>query len=124
VAGPESARNDFDGTRKALSVAGGAMFDVSAGYVAWAISGTPASGVLNRGCPLDLHPRAFPAGHCAQSVLGHINATFYKPDERSTLIVMVARSFAADAWRMLCASAESDGFRVGPAAAFAAVVAD
>lgn len=111
VAGPDSPRNDFDDTRRLLIDAGGALFDVSASYVAWSISGTAAARVLNRSCPLDLHPSAFPGGRCAQSMLGHVNAVFYKPDERPTFIVMVARSLAPDAWRELCASASTDRSR-------------
>ena len=116
IAGPGSLRDDFDMARRALNAAGGALFDVSASYVAWRVSGAAAGRVLNRSCPLDLHPRAFPTGRCAQSMLGHINALFYKPWERSEFIVMVARSFSADAWRDLCASAASEGYRLPPAA--------
>ena len=104
--------HDFDTTRIALNAAGGALFDVSASYVAWMIAGEGAVGVLNRGCPLDLHPSAFRVGQCAQSALGHINALFYKSDARPAFIIMVARSLAVDAWRHLCASAISDGYRI------------
>ena len=102
-----SARNDFDATRIALNAAGGALFDVSASYVAWQIAGALAPRVLNRSCPLDFHPRSFAAGRCAQSVLGDVNALFYKLDERPTFIVMAARSFALDARRLLCISSHT-----------------
>lgn len=105
---------DFDATRRSLNARGGALFDVSASYAAWSVEGTAASRALNRGCPIDLHPRAFPAGHCAQSLLGHVNALIYKPAEPPVFIVMVARSLAADAWDGLCASAASDGYRIVP----------
>ena len=62
--------------------------------------------------PLDLHCSAFPAGHCAQSLLGHINALLYRPDERPMFVVMVARSLAADAWDELNATAHSDRARM------------
>ena len=118
VTGAGASRGDFDVARAALNDAGGALFDLSASYVAWRVSGTAASRVLNRGCPLDLHPRSFPPGCCAQSLLGHINALFYRPDERATFIVAVARSLAADAWRDLRAAAATDGYRVAPAVPF------
>ena len=95
---------DFDATRKALNAVGGALFDVSASYVAWSVSGVDAPQVLNRSCPLDLHPRAFTAGRCAQSLLGHINALLYRPDERPMFVVIVARSLAADAREALDAA--------------------
>jgi len=118
VAGPALPRNEFDVTRGALNAAGGALFDVSSSYVGWMIAGAGATRALNRSCPLDLHPSAFPAGRCAQSMLGHINAVFYKPDERPAFIVMVARSLAVDAWRDLRASADTDSCSVVPPTPF------
>lgn len=118
VADADSPRGDFDEVRRRLGDAGGALFDVSASYATWSVSGAAALRVLNKGCPLDLHPRALPAGHCAQSLLGHIHAVFYRPHDASTFIVMVARSFAADAWEFLTASAATDGYRIGPPVSF------
>jgi sarcosine oxidase, subunit gamma len=114
VAGAASSSKNFNVMRIVLNAAGGALFDMSASCAGWVIAGTGAARVLNRSCPLDFHPSVFPAGRCAQSMLGHINALFYKVDERPAFIVMVARSLAVDAWRDLCASAETDGYRVVP----------
>jgi sarcosine oxidase, subunit gamma len=119
VSNAPSRQDAFDTTRREINAAGGALFDVSASYVAWQVCGAPAACVLNRACPLDLHPRAFAPGRCAQSVLRHINALFYRPDEESSFIVMVARSFADDAWHTLCEAATSDGYRIANAATFA-----
>lgn len=121
VAATDAPVPDFDGARRALNALGGALFDLSASYVAWAIRGEAAARVLNRGCPLDFDSRVFAPGHCAQSVFGHINAMFYRPDERPAYIVMVARSLAADAWHDLWSAAMSEGPRVAPALAFGAV---
>jgi sarcosine oxidase subunit gamma len=118
VAGRPAASGAFDAARKALNDAQGALFDVSSSYVAWTISGAAAARVLNRGCPLDLHPAAFRAGDCVQSMLGHVNALFYRPDERDAFIVMVARSFATDASEQLAGYAASDGYRIDPPRAF------
>ncbi|HSC97773.1 MAG TPA: hypothetical protein VLI21_02635 [Casimicrobiaceae bacterium] len=98
VASPNASPPAFDPARKALNAARGALFDVSASYVAWSIIGNDAARVLNCACPLDLDQRAFPVGHCAQSLLGHVGALLYRP-AASTFIVMVARSFAADVKR-------------------------
>lgn len=97
--------NDFETTRVALNAARGALFDVSSSYVGWSVSGDAAASVLNKSCPLDLHPSAFQPGCCAQSLLGHITALFYRPDDRPAFNVLVARSFGEDAWSGLCASA-------------------
>ena len=119
VAGRNPAPGAFDATRKALNAAEGALFDISSSYVGWTVSGAASGRVLNRGCPLDLHPRAFPPGQCAQSLLGHIPSILYRPDERHAFIVMVARSFAADAWEQLAGYAATDGYRVEPPGMFA-----
>jgi sarcosine oxidase subunit gamma len=118
LAGRGAARHDFDTTRHAVNAARGALFDVSASYVGWTVSGSSAARVLNRSCPLDLHPRLFPPGRCAQSMLGHVNALFYKPGQDPRLLVLVARSFAADAWSDLCTAAAADGYGVGPGTSF------
>jgi len=112
----------FVATRDALNAAGGALFDVSASRVAFAICGRDAAAVLSKTCPLDLHPRAFPAGTCAQSVAGHIAALLYKADDAPTFVVMVARSMAGDAWGALCAAAGERGYAVLPAGHFDASV--
>lgn len=44
-----------------------AAVDVGSGYTVVEISGERVRDVLARGCPLDLHPRAFKPGQCAQS---------------------------------------------------------
>jgi sarcosine oxidase subunit gamma len=110
----DAAHDDFDAARRTINAAGGALFDVSSSYVAWTIAGAASARVLNRGCPLDLHPAAFAPGRCAQSVFGHVNALLYRPDERSAFVVMVARSFAADAWTRLSECALTDGCIASP----------
>ena len=101
VAGGPSALIDFNAKRDALNAVRGALFDVSASRVAWTVSGPRAATVLAKSCPLDFHPRAFAAGTCAQSLLGHVNALFIKHDDTPTFTVMVARSYARDVWHSL-----------------------
>jgi len=107
----------FTVQRDALNSAGGALFDLSASRVAFVVSGKHAATVLAKGCPLDFHPRAFPAGHCAQSLLGRVNALIWRPDAKPAFTVMVARSFARDAWRTLCVSSAQYGYDVVPTTA-------
>jgi sarcosine oxidase subunit gamma len=107
--GAESGARRFDDARRAINAAGGALFDVSAGYVGWSIEGAQAARVLNRECPLDLRPGAFPAGHCAQSLLGHTHALIHRPRESPAFIVLVGRSFGADAWHLLQTAATTEG---------------
>jgi sarcosine oxidase subunit gamma len=118
VTGASSSERDFDATRKSINAAGGALFDVSASYVGWTIEGEHAGRVLNRECPLDLRDGAFPAGRCAQTMLGHIPAVIYRPREASSFVVMVARSFAADAWHLLQTMAATEGHALDAAVDF------
>jgi sarcosine oxidase subunit gamma len=111
---------DFGAKRDVMNVAGGALFDVSASRIAWTISGPGAATVLAKGSPLDFHPRVFAAGTCAQSTLGHVNALFVKSSDAPEFIVMVARSFAPDAWHWLMEAAAQYGVEVQPPAAVSA----
>jgi sarcosine oxidase subunit gamma len=113
VADRDAVGHDFDASRAMLNAADGALFDLSAAYVGWKVSGPDAPRILNRSCPLDFHPKVFLAGACAQSVLDHINALYYRPSEANAFCVVVARSLAPDAWHTLCESAKTDGFRIG-----------
>jgi sarcosine oxidase subunit gamma len=102
---PDSPLTDYIDKRDELNRAGGALFDVSASRVAYRIAGEQATSVLASGCPLDLHPRSFRAGDCAQSVFGRVNALLYKSDDAPTFIIMVARSFGQDVSQALCQTA-------------------
>jgi sarcosine oxidase subunit gamma len=46
--------------------------DVSDGRVQFDVSGALARDLLSKGCSLDLHPRAFGPGACAQSLLAQV----------------------------------------------------
>jgi sarcosine oxidase subunit gamma len=113
------ADGDFDTVRTSLNGVGAALFDVSSSYAKWRVRGERAARVLNRGCPLDLHPRAFPPGGCAQTLLGHVTALLCRREEPGAFIVLVARSFADDVWTDLCGWAASEGCRtVAPSSLF------
>lgn len=103
---------DFIEKRDALNAAGGTLFDLSASRVAYRLAGLRATDVLATGCPLDLNPRTFRAGDCAQSVFGRVNALLYKSNDTPTFVIMVARSFARDVWQALGHTAGQYGYRV------------
>jgi len=102
--------------RDALNAAGGALFDVTASRVAYAVSGPRAADVLAAGCPLDFHPRVFAVRACAQSVFARVNALYYRLDDG--FIVLVARSFGRDVWHGLCAAAMEFGYVVKESSAW------
>jgi sarcosine oxidase subunit gamma len=112
VAVNPSTLTAFEAKRDALNQPGGALFDVSASRVAWALAGPRAADVLAKACPLDFQRRAFSVGACAQSVYGHVNVLIEKRDETPTFTVMVARSFARDVDRALGVVAAQYGFDV------------
>jgi sarcosine oxidase subunit gamma len=64
------------------------------------ISGPRAADVLSAGCPLDLHPAAFPVGMCTRTVLGKAEIILWRTGE-ATFHVGVWRSFAPYAWDFL-----------------------
>ncbi len=114
VAGAESALVDFAAKRDAMNATGGALFDVTASRFAWTISGPRAATVLATGCPLDLHPRAFASGACAQSLFGHVNVLIEKRDDAPTFAMMAARSFRRDVEHPLAVAAAQYGYDVLP----------
>ncbi len=52
---------------EALAGDRGCVVDVSANRTTIVVSGPSARDLLEKGCTLDLHPRSFTAGHCAQT---------------------------------------------------------
>lgn len=108
-AGPPLA--DFVKKRDAMNAAGGALFDLTASRVAYRLAGSRATDALATGCPLDLHPRAFRTGDCAQSLFGRVNALLYKSDDAPTFLLMVARSLARDVQQVFGVSAAQFGYR-------------
>ena len=117
VANDASLLGGFTTQRDAINSVGGALFDVTASSIAWTLGGPYAGIVLAKHCPLDFDERAFAVSACAQSVLGHVNALYYRRDTAS-FTVTVARSYARGVWRMLCQSAAQYGYDVLPAIAF------
>jgi sarcosine oxidase subunit gamma len=95
---PDEAASHIGSLREAVSDVHAAITDVSDGRVALRLGGPNARDVLAKGCPLDLHPRAFAAGRCAQSLLAKASVLIHLLDDAArrgpTFDVYVARSFA------------------------------
>jgi sarcosine oxidase, subunit gamma len=94
---PDEAALHIGSLRETLSDVHAAITDVSDGRVALRLGGPNARDVLAKGCPLDLHPRAFAAGRCAQSLLAKASMLIHlvADDTRGpTFDLYVARSFA------------------------------
>ncbi|MFE0515740.1 sarcosine oxidase subunit gamma [Streptomyces sp. NPDC058964] len=69
--------------------------DVSAQRTTLLVSGARARDLLSHGCALDLHPRAFGPGRCAQTALARSQVVLVARDEpRAGFWVLVRSSFA------------------------------
>lgn len=75
------------------------------------LSGPNARDVMAKGCLLDLHPRAFAAGACAQTNLFHSSALIHAVAD-DTFDVYVPRSFGRSFWEQLIDAAGEFGYRV------------
>ena len=71
-----------------------AVVDVSGGQTVIGLSGGRARDVLAKGCTLDLHPRAFGPGRCAQTLVAKANATIWQTGDGPSYDLIVRRSFA------------------------------
>jgi sarcosine oxidase subunit gamma len=81
--------------RAAVLPLGGAATDVSAQRIALRLTGARARDVLAKGCSLDLHPRVFGRGRCAQTTLGRAGVVLLALSETGDdYLVLVRSSFA------------------------------
>lgn len=99
----------IDGLREALAGVHAAVVDVGDYYTIIRLSGPRARDVMAKGCPLDLHPRAFGPGRCAGSLYGKAVIRLIQVDEAPTYDIMVRWSFADYLWRYLVDAAEEWG---------------
>lgn len=84
----------------------GAVVDVGHGNTTLSVQGAGAADLLSRGCPLDLHPRVFPAGALAQSHIAKAAVTVLCRQAGTQFELTVRRSFADYLARWLCAAGD------------------
>jgi sarcosine oxidase subunit gamma len=78
------------------------VVQVGSGNTTFALQGAAAADLLARGCPLDLHARAFPDGSLAQSHIAKANVTLLCLQAGQSYELTVRRSFADYLFRWLC----------------------
>jgi len=66
---------------EALDGHAGSASDLSANRTTFELSGPMARDVLEKGCPLDLHPRAFEVGTAYLSTIGSVPVLVWKRDQ-------------------------------------------
>ena len=99
-----------------LPIEHGCLTDVSHGRAAWQISGPHTLDLLAKGCGLDLHPREFRTGDCAQTALAHVGVLLHRRDAER-FEIYCARSYAQHLWHWLAEAATEFGYEVTAAAA-------
>ena len=97
--GPDLA----DKLRAALADRFAAVTEVGESRTCIRIAGPKARALLQKGCPLDFHPRAFGAGQCAQTLLAKATVAIDLVADESAadgpaFEVYVLRSFAEYLW--------------------------
>ncbi len=98
--------------RAALAGHHAAVTDVSEGRTVIALAGPHARDVLAKGCPINVHPRVFGAGHCAQSTYGKANVLVHQTSDAPAFDIYIERSFADYLWACLEDAAEEYGLAI------------
>ncbi|MFF7768499.1 sarcosine oxidase subunit gamma [Streptomyces massasporeus] len=80
--------------RDALGSDPGSVVDVSANRTTLELSGPSARQVLEKGCPLDLHPRAFGPGRAMSTTVGPVAVLLWQVDDAPTYRLLPRSSFA------------------------------
>jgi sarcosine oxidase, subunit gamma len=80
--------------RDTLRGESGAVIDLSANRTTLELAGPSARAVLEKGCPLDLHPRAFEVGTALVTMIGSVPVVVWKVDDE--IYRVLPRSSFAD----------------------------
>lgn len=97
-----------------LPIVGGFLTDVSHGRAAVRLSGARGRELLAKGCGLDLHPRMFHAGECAQTSIARVTVLLHLHHTDGEFDLYFARSYAVHLWHWLTDAAAEFGCEVAP----------
>jgi sarcosine oxidase subunit gamma len=96
VVGPPSTRaKTLEVLERAVGPEDGAAIDLSASRVILQLQGSASREVLASCCALDLHPRFFGPGRCAQTLLAKASVLLSQVDEAPTYRLFVRPSLAS-----------------------------
>jgi sarcosine oxidase subunit gamma len=110
---PSERRAAIEGElRKVLAGLRVAVTDVSGGQTVLRLHGPHVRDVLAKGCPIDLHPRAFSIGQCAQSHLAKAPVLIGQIENQPYFELIFRRSFADYLWTWLEGAAAEYGLEV------------
>ena len=102
--------------QRALAGQHAAVIDVSEARTVIVVSGRHARELLQKGTPLDLHPREIQPGYCAQTALSKANVILHQTDAAPRYDIYVLNSFADYLWNWLERAAAEYGLAVMDAA--------
>ena len=93
---PPSARAEtLEALERAVGPDDGAVVDLSASRVLFELKGASVRDVLASCCALDLHPRVFGPGRCAQTLVAKAQVLLSQLDEAPTYRLFVRPSLAS-----------------------------
>lgn len=96
VVGPQSSRaTALEALERAVGSDEGAAVDLSASRVLVELKGRSTRDVLASCCALDLHPRVFGPGGCAQTLVAKAQVLLSQVDEAPTYRIFVRPSLAS-----------------------------
>jgi len=96
LVGPPSSRAEtLDALERAVGPEDGGVVDLSASRVLFELNGPSARDVLASCCALDLHPRVFGPGQCAQTLVAKAQVLLSQVDEAPTYRLFVRPSLAS-----------------------------
>jgi sarcosine oxidase subunit gamma len=95
VVAPAGEEAVIEAALRAALAGKGACVDLSANRTALELAGPAARDVLASCCALDLHPRAFGPGRCAQTLVAAAPAVVQQTGDEPAFRLLVRPSFAA-----------------------------
>lgn len=101
VVSGDDAASLTDRLVEALGESPGLVVDVSANRTTLELSGPSARAVLEKGCMLDLHPRAFKAGTAVSTQIGPVLVILWQVDDVPSYRILPRASFSDYAARWL-----------------------
>jgi heterotetrameric sarcosine oxidase gamma subunit len=90
----------------------GGVIDQTHGRTVLRLAGPRARDVLAKGCRLDLHPRAWPVGSCAQTPIAQVAVLIHHADDAPSFDLYLASGYAVSLLEWLTGSAAEFGYRL------------
>jgi sarcosine oxidase subunit gamma len=113
VVAPDPKRTELiERLRQSFTGQHAAVTDVSESRTVITMTGPAARDLLARGISLDLHPRAFGPGQCAQTGMSKANILLHQIDDTPSYEIYILKSFADYLWRWIGLVAEDFGMAV------------